>query len=67
MCKCDPLCFDFNNGHLCKHIRHVHSLLQHTVRISEETDDMELVNSADIGSLSHLLSCLPLAEGQLHC
>ena len=45
----------------------VSTFLQHTVSISEETDDMELVNSADIGSLSHPLSCLPLAEGQLHC
>lgn len=23
---CDPLCYDFNNGHLCKHIHRVHSM-----------------------------------------
>lgn len=26
MYMCDPLCYDFNNGHLCKHIHCVHSL-----------------------------------------
>ena len=26
MYKCDDACYDFNNGHLCKHIHRVHSL-----------------------------------------
>jgi hypothetical protein len=26
MYKCDSTCYDFNNGHLCKHIHRVHSL-----------------------------------------
>ena len=26
MYKCDGTCYDFNNGHLCKHIHQVHSL-----------------------------------------
>ena len=26
MYKCDSQCYDFNNGHICKHIHRVHSL-----------------------------------------
>lgn len=26
MYKCDSTCYDFNNGHICKHIHRVHSL-----------------------------------------
>ena len=28
ICTRDPLCYDFNNGHLCKHIHRVHSIIQ---------------------------------------
>lgn len=26
MYKCDPKCYEFNNGHICKHIHRVYSL-----------------------------------------
>ena len=26
MYKCDGTCYDYNNGHICKHIHRVHSL-----------------------------------------
>ena len=28
MYMCDSRCFDYTNGHICKHIHRVHSLLQ---------------------------------------
>ena len=28
MYSCDKACYDFNNGHLCKHIHRVHSMLK---------------------------------------
>ena len=28
MYKCGSTCYNFNNGHICKHIHRVHSLLQ---------------------------------------
>ena len=28
MYKCDSKCYNFNNGHICKHIHRVHSILQ---------------------------------------
>ena len=28
MYKCDTTCYDFNNGHICKHIHRVHSLVK---------------------------------------
>ena len=29
MYKCDERCYDYGNGHICKHIHRVHSLQQH--------------------------------------
>lgn len=26
MYRCDPLCYEYNNGHVCKHIHRIHSL-----------------------------------------
>ena len=28
MYKCDSKCYNFNNGHICKHIHRVHSIIQ---------------------------------------
>ena len=30
MYKCDPKCYEYNNGHICKHIHRVHSLEMNT-------------------------------------
>ena len=29
MYNCDDCCYDYANGHICKHIHHVHSLQYH--------------------------------------
>ena len=40
MYKCDDQCYDYNNGHMCKHIHRVHSM-----RVSESSYDDETTNS----------------------
>ncbi len=37
MYTCDKACYDFNNGHICKHIHRVHSITQ--TRISTTTTE----------------------------
>ena len=32
MYSCDLMCFTYNNGHICKHIHRVHSLVQEETR-----------------------------------
>lgn len=40
MYSCDKACYDYNNGHLCKHIHRVHSMLKsqgtHTTSTTSE-------------------------------
>ena len=30
MYNCDPTCYEYNNGHICKHIHRVHSLVKNS-------------------------------------
>ena len=61
MYKCDPLCFDFNNGHLCKHIHRVHSLHSQLVEKVEIGD--EVMKEYDVDFLSYAEPCKPPSEG----
>ena len=37
MYKCDEACYDYNNGHICRHIHCVHSsVTQHSVAQSDK-------------------------------
>ena len=61
MYTCDPLCFDFNNGHLCKHIHRVHSHDQPASVFTEEVSgDMEV---SDMDYLSYAEACKPPSQG----
>ena len=36
MYKCDTNCYDYNNGHICKHVHRVHSILAQSKNIETE-------------------------------
>ena len=40
MYNCDSTCYDFNNGHICKHIHRVHSLEHERQSIPDEDEDV---------------------------
>lgn len=61
MYKCDSLCYDFNNGHLCKHIHRVHSLHSHPAEKVEI--DGESVIEDDVDYLSYAEPCKPPSQG----
>ena len=66
MYKCDILCYDFNNGHLCTHIHRVHSLLCRAVMVSEEKSDKGVIDDTDIDCLSYAERCIPPSQGELY-
>ena len=66
MYKCDILCYDFNNGHLCTHIHRVHSLLRRAVTVSEEKSDKGVIDDTDIDCLSYAERCIPPSQGELY-
>ena len=39
MYECDDRCFDYNNGHICKHVHRVHSLSQCLPQLSATNHD----------------------------
>ena len=41
MYKCDSKCYNFNNGHICKHIHRVHSILQKKQPQDQQADSPE--------------------------
>ena len=45
MCSCDDKCYDYNNGHVCKHIHRVHSMTHQDLEGS--TPSQELHNDFD--------------------
>ena len=51
MYACDQACYDYHNGHICKHIHRVHSLIVHLQGKGQITD---ITESTDLSSpLSH--------------
>ena len=40
MYNCDSTCYDFNNGHICKHIHRVHSLVNVNPSTPDEVEDL---------------------------
>ena len=69
--KCDKACYDFNNGHLCKHIHRVHSLL-HTQATAVMTghidhqpleEGLSLDDSEDFDPSEYAVSVIPPQEG----
>ena len=70
MYKCDPLCYDFQNGHLCKHVHCVHS--QHTILNAQATNkessgsgcsQLQSDDESDVDTVSYAESCIPLSQG----
>ena len=46
MYSCDNKCYDYNNGHVCKHIHRVHSMIHQDLEGSN-TPSQELENDFD--------------------
>jgi len=71
MYKCDPLCYDFQNGHLCKHVHCVHVLnipnaqaSSTSTRESSGSICLQLENDeSDMDTVSYAESCVPLSQG----
>lgn len=73
MYKCDTLCYDFQNGHLCKHVHCVHALNTVTNAQACSTSTIESSGSvclqlesddeSDMDTVSYAESCIPLSQG----
>ena len=67
MYTCDKACYDFNNGHICKHIR-VHSITQ-TSTTTEHTnnqpssEELHLEDSYELDPLEYAESIIPPQQG----
>ena len=42
MYTCDEACYDYNNGHVCRHIHHIHS----TKRFTQDMTSSDLQTQA---------------------
>lgn len=76
MYKCDPLCYDYTNGHICKHIHRIRSLHNATIdhvdgcvngdttldRPGDDEGDDES-SSSDLDILSYAETCIPHSQG----
>ena len=62
MYECDPSCYDYNNGHLCKHIHRIQSLVNSNCK--PEINDMSSVDM-DVDLLEYAGSVLPPQQGIL--
>ena len=69
MYKCQ--CYDFKNGHLCKHIHRVHSMKdcerqtkpeEHECRLDSMGDEC---NMSDVESLEYADSVVPTKQGEM--
>ena len=67
MYTCDKTCYDFNNGHICKHIHRVHTLhhsnsdFYHNNRTHNQTssEELSLEESYDLDPLEYAESIIP--------
>ena len=69
MYTCDKTCYDFNNGHLCKHIHRVHSMLQsQAANITTNLIDPQCLHSTDseddFDPLEYAESTVPPQQGR---
>ena len=71
MYTCDKACYDFNNGHICKHIHRVHSITQ-TSTTTEHTnnqpssEELHLEDSCELDPLEYAESIIPPQQGTLN-
>ena len=74
MYKCDPLCYDFQNGHLCKHVHCVHArhaitnAQAYSISIKESSGEsgcsqLQSDDESDVDTVSYAVSCIPLSQG----
>ena len=48
MYSCDKACYDYNNGHICKHIHRVHSFLAHQANgVDQFQETIEMKNDIE--------------------
>ena len=66
MYKCDPCCYDYNNGHICKHIHRVHIIVQSAVHtISNDLPQLQAQpENQDSEEEMDYLSYAESAQGQ---
>ena len=66
--KCDPLCYDYMNGNICKHLHRIHSLqcvskteesATESMDISFDNDDTTAATDYEEGETKEDPYCLP--------
>ena len=63
MYKCDPSCYDYNNGHICKHVHKVHSVARsHSVQ--RVTPDPEYQDDTSDEEMDYLSYAEPVQNSQ---
>ena len=63
MYKCDPSCYDYNNGHICKHVHKVHSVARsHSVQ--RATPDPEYQDDTSDEEMDYLSYAEPVQNSQ---
>ena len=45
--QCDPLCYDYANGHVCKHLHRIHSLSGDTSSEGNMVEDVDISMTTD--------------------
>ena len=72
MYTCNKACYDFNNGHICKHIHRVHSITQSQIITTTEhtaiqtfREEMPLENNFELDLLEYAESIIPPQEGTM--
>ncbi len=67
MYTCDKCCYDYNNGHICRHIHRVHSLHRHNNLepqcFSEDQDDCLGYSISCVESIIEPHKGKPLSKG----
>ena len=67
-------CYDFKNGHICKHVHRVHSMKKHNERQTkaekhEHTSRLDAMadegNVSDVDPLEHAESVVPPKRGKM--
>lgn len=76
MYRCDSKCYDFNNGHICKHIHRVHSLNSSSsnstsLELAKKTEENESETDAysssdDFTEIAYAESIFDSKQGSYH-
>ena len=62
MYTCDKACYDFNNGHICKHIHRVHSIIQTSTTTTEHPKNQAISDELHLEDSDYSFDPLEYAE-----